>query len=105
MKPRLTPEQIDRFNEEGLRACFDARDPSERANQAACLPIDLGVDVRNGRTVRLSWSCSDVCPDQLRFVVRYADVSEEECSEIGGHVRRDPAWKTYNGCAPTEQTR
>jgi hypothetical protein len=101
----LTPAQIDRFLTEGIDACFDRRDPRELAKQAACLPLDLGVDPRNGAAVVVRYACSDVCPDYGRIVVRYLDISEEECEAIGGEVRRDPAWKSYNGCAPTERAR
>ena len=99
-KPSLTPTDIKKFIEEGLAVCFDLRDPEKRGDQGACLPLSLGVDERNGKTVEVRYFCSDVCPDYGRMIVSYASTSEQECNEIGAESLKDPAWRAYIGCLP-----
>jgi len=97
----MRPADIRRYVEEGAAACF-SRNPRELMGQGECLPLQLGTDVRNRKTVELSYFCSDVCPDYGRVLILYAGVDEVDCCKIGGHPFYDPAWRPYVGCQPPE---
>jgi hypothetical protein len=102
-KPKLTPEDVGRFVHGGIGQCFALyHDPEKLAAQGACLPLTLGKDARNQKSVQIRYMCSDVCPSQGTIVVRYEGVSQAECCKLGGHPQKDPAWGGYRGCAPPE---
>lgn len=100
-KKEMTSEDITKYIREG-NTCF-SRDPKTLAKEAACfLPMELGIDSRNGQTVELKYFCSDVCPDYGGVVTDYKGVKKEECCKVGGNPTHDPAWGGYIGCQPKE---
>ena len=79
----------------GHDECFGRADPKKRAEQGRCLPLSLGVDARNGKVVKVVYSCSDVCPDYGGIGVAYANTSQKDCCAIGGYPGQ-------RGCTPPE---
>jgi hypothetical protein len=101
-KSRLSSKDIEKLGREVIEECFSTRDTRLLWDQGACLPLDVGVDRRNGRNIELRYHCSDVCPDQGGVGIFYAGVAKEDCCSIGGYPRFDPAWGGYRGCTPPE---
>lgn len=75
--------------------CFSWDDATQLAAEAACLPIVMGKDPRNGMILEYGYFCSDVCPTYGKVSLRYAGVSRDDCCSEGGY----PAWR---GCAPPD---
>ena len=87
--------------ESALCNCFDCEE--NLLFGETCLPHAMGTDVRNNQILEVVYFCSDVCPTYGRVYIRYQDVEEVDCENIGGQVERDPAWGSYMGCVPPEQ--
>jgi hypothetical protein len=98
----LSGKEIRRLSSEVIDECFSTDDPKLLWDQGACLPLEVGVDERNGHMVELRYHCSDLCPDYGGVGIFYAGVSKEDCCSIGGYPRKDPAWGGYRGCTPPE---
>ena len=103
-RPRLTPADIRRFNTQGRNDCFGRGGPQKLAEQGRCLPLPLGVDERNGKTVEVIYGCTDVCPDLGGIFVRYANIAPADCCALGGYPNPTPSRSGYHGCAPPEVT-
>ena len=101
-KPKLSPADIKRYLDEGQAACFARDDAEALAAQGACLPLALGQDERNGKTVALSYFCTDICPTYGGVLIHYAGVAEGDCCALGGYPWHDGAWGVYRGCDPPE---
>jgi hypothetical protein len=101
-RAELQPEDIRRWLEVGLGECFAQRDPALLEDEGACLPLSLGRDVRNGKTLELHYTCSDLCPQAGGVMTAYARVDERECCAVGGLPAREPASRGYRGCHPPE---
>lgn len=101
-KTNMTSADIKRLLDEGVKACFEHRDPSDLQSDGQCLPTIVGMDARNGKSITADYMCSDVCPDAGTIIVRYTDVSEAECCAAGGIIAKDPAWGGFMGCMPPE---
>lgn len=99
----LDEQAISCLADEGLDACFGGS-ASSLESSASDLPIDVGTDARNGLTLEVFYSCSDVCPDAGWVGIRYKDVIEESCCSSGGIPGYDFAFGSYIGCAPPEAT-
>lgn len=95
----LDAEAIDRLASEGLEACFSNPDADLSSE-----PLAVGTDARNGLTLEVFYTCSDVCPEAGWMGVRYRGVEEAGCCAVGGRPGFDPAWGGYLGCAPPEET-
>jgi len=87
---------------DGLPACFAVDKKDLLAEQAACLPQVVGTDARNGLSIEVVYTCSDVCPDAGWLAVIYEGVAEADCATAGGVVLKDLGFGTYVGCAPPE---
>jgi len=60
--------------------------------------------LHNGKVIVRKYFCSDVCPQAGGYYTVYYGVkTKDECTQIGGISKIDPAWGGYIGCAPTEQ--
>jgi hypothetical protein len=105
-KPRWSAEDLRAFFARGGGDCFaSAQDDPRgrlRQRQARCLPVAVGADARNGKTLELRYFCSDVCPDQGAVFLIYAGVDRDQCCALGGRPLHDPAWGAYRGCMPPE---
>lgn len=101
-KTNMSSDDIKRLLNEGVTGCFDHSDPDDLAEDGECLPTVVGTDARNGKSIRIGYTCSDVCPDAGGIIVAYDGVDEAECCAIGAVVARDPAWGGYVGCMPPE---
>lgn len=101
-KPNMTSEDITRLIQEGIKTCFNVNDPEALEDQSSCLPANVGTDARNGKSIAINYSCSDVCPDAGGINVMYSGVSEADCCAAGGVNARDFAWGGYIGCLPPE---
>lgn len=96
---------IERFVHEGLPDCFPMEDQNALWRIAECLPLQLGRDARNGKTLELVYHCSDVCPGNGRVFLIYGDVDEKSCCAVGGSPYAYPGWKEFAGCRPPEMQR
>lgn len=96
---RLSESDVERIAVDALAKCF-ATDKAALALQARCLPLNMGVDRRNGRAVTLRYFCSDLCPDAGGVLPMYLGVTNvEQCCELGGFPFKDPAWgHHFRGC-------
>jgi hypothetical protein len=64
-------------------------------------PKILGVHLKNNLTLVERYYCSDVCPQYGGVILIYENLSQNNCTEIGGSILIDPAWKGYKGCEPS----
>lgn len=98
----MTSADITRLLDVGIAECFDHDDKSDLESDGRCLPAIVGTDARNGKSITVSYGCSDVCPDAGHISISYTDVNETECCAAGGVIAKDPAWGGYAGCLPPE---
>jgi hypothetical protein len=101
-KTGMSSEDIQRLMKDGISACFTVNDSEELADESACLPAIVGTDARNGKSITVEYTCSDVCPDAGGVHIAYDNVSEGDCCSVGGKIATDPAWGAYVGCVPPE---
>ncbi len=62
------------------------RRPFDPASNQASWPRTLGT--HRGVPVIVSYTCSDVCPDYTKRIVRYNVMAAEDCARVGG-ISRD----------------
>jgi hypothetical protein len=101
-KRRLSSKDIEVLSREVIDECFSTQDPKRLWDEGGCLPLEVGVDKRNGHLIELRYQCSDRCPEYGGVGIFYAGVSREDCCSIGGYPHFDPAWGGYRGCNPPE---
>lgn len=59
------------------------------------------VGFNNGRILIYQSFCSDVCPDAIRWDIKYYGITtKEECEALAGKPLYDYAWGGFIGCAP-----
>ncbi len=58
----------------------------------------IGLYSNNSLPLKVRYFCSDVCPEQGRFLIVFQNVSEERCEVIKGFAEYDWAWGSYLGC-------
>jgi ankyrin repeat protein len=85
-----------------LTECFKKAKRPILSNEKICVPFPLGLDKRNGKSLEVSYYCSDMCPANGVFYVRYKDVARDKCESAGGIPRRSVGWGGYMGCIPKE---
>lgn len=96
MSGELTDKQVkaelERLREVNQNLNYDDLNWSEPG-------VDFGI--YNGQVLYRTFYCSDVCPNYGGYLLIYKGInSEEECDEIGGESKYDPAWGGYKGCFP-----
>lgn len=101
----MTAPDIARFVNEGLPDCFPVDDQNALWRLDACLPLQVGNDVRNGKTIEVVYHCSDTCPGNGRVFLRYRGVDEASCCAVGGSPYAYPGWGGFAGCRPPEMQR
>lgn len=101
-KSNMASADVKRLLDVGIQSCFAIGEPSELQDDGRCLPAVVGTDARNGKSIAIDYTCSDVCPDAGGIIVRYKDVSEADCCAVGGIIANDPAWGGFVGCMPPE---
>lgn len=65
-------------------------------------PQSLGIDPRNNKSIKIGYSCGDLCPMYAELYMYYEGITEFECAVIGGKrvgggFKRE---KEYGYCAP-----
>jgi hypothetical protein len=100
----MTASDIRRFINEGLPDCFPVNNPDVLSRFEKCLPLQVGKDARNGRTLEVSYHCSDVCPAYGRIFLTYRGVFDEKscCAAGGSPSYKYPGRVSFAGCQPPE---
>ena len=66
-------------------------------------PQTLGIDSRNGKKIKIGYSCSDICPNYGHIYMYYDEIkTESECNKIGGKKIDAGFWgpNEFVACAP-----
>jgi hypothetical protein len=66
-----------------LDECLGAT-PAEVYAAGVCAPFRFGTHRRNGRPVEVYVVCTNGCPDNMTYGVRYRDIKDEECACLSG---------------------
>jgi hypothetical protein len=101
----LDSDEIRLLIEEGVPRCLAKKDPRRLAEQASCLPLEIGKDERNGLPVMLAYSCDDLCPAYGMTLVLYQGIKADEaqCCATGGYPwKRAGEGHVGRACVPPE---
>jgi hypothetical protein len=102
-KPRRSEgESLKTLVATAVQQCLGKAGSEELWNQSGALPFAIAIHTKTNRDVRLTYYCSDVCPNYGHVLAILADVPLQECCDIGQIPLRDPGWGGYQGCAPAE---
>jgi hypothetical protein len=93
----FTSEELTSIGSE-IKDCFDC----DITDWTMCLPFNMGTDSRNDMDLEVNWTCADICPTYTFVYIRYENVHESYCQDLGGVEVRTPGWNKYVGCAPPE---
>jgi len=74
--------------------------PDNKKINVNSYPKVLGKYSKNGLTLVEIYECSDLCPNNAKVHIIFENVSEEECSKIGGEEIKVLFFPQYVGCAP-----